>query len=132
METSPNWILQISYQLISYKCFQVSSNYGRVMERIECCGEMNRYKMGSALVLRKICQNTGFFWPVSSLIRTDSQILFLYEKMRARKNNIFWHFLRSQIYKKDFNECCIVNIISSIVNMTTFNILQELWSFIWR
>ena len=85
METSPNWTLQISYQLISYKCFQVSSNYGRVMERIECCGEMNRYKMGSALVLRKICENTGFFDPYLLLLGQIRRFCFHIGKCETEK-----------------------------------------------
>ena len=42
--------------------------------------------------LRKICQNTGFFWLLISRTRTDSTILFLYEKIRVRENLYFGLF----------------------------------------
>ena len=38
------------------------------------------------LPLRKMCQITGFFWPIFSRIRTESWILSLYRKIRVREN----------------------------------------------
>lgn len=35
---------------------------------------------------RKVYQNTCFLWPELSLIRTESMILYLYGKIRAREN----------------------------------------------
>ena len=38
------------------------------------------------LSLHKICENTGFHWPVSPSIRTESRILSLYRKIRVTEN----------------------------------------------
>ena len=37
-------------------------------------------------LVRKICQNTGFLWPVFLRIRIESKILSLYGKMWIREN----------------------------------------------
>ena len=46
---------------------------------------------------RKICQNTGFLWPVYFRITAESLILSLNGKRRHRKLVFWWHILRSDI-----------------------------------
>ena len=43
----------------------------------------------SKIPLHKICENTGFHWPVFSHIRSESLILSLYERIRVSENMYF-------------------------------------------
>ena len=57
----------------------------------------------TSVSLDKICQNTGFIWPVYSRIRTKSTILTLKESMRVRENpysDIFYVVFNNEILQK--------------------------------
>ena len=57
--------------------------------------------------LHKICEDTGFHWPVHSRIKTESTILFLYGRIQASENPysrifyaVIWYFRKSGNFRK--------------------------------
>ena len=45
--------------------------------------------------MHKICENTGFHWPVFYRIKAESTILLLYERIREVKTRILAYFVQS-------------------------------------
>ena len=47
------------------------------------------YVVSSSFTLHKICEDTGFHWPIFSRIRTKSKILSLYGRIRVSEKPVF-------------------------------------------
>ena len=76
--------------------------------------------------LHKICQNTGFTWPVFSGIRTESVILFFvsfYRKIKKRENSYFDMFYA--VITKRYLEAVL--ILDSIFPLSIQNL--SLWLY---
>ena len=58
----------------------------RLILDICCYFSSNFWNHSVSTTLRKICQNTGSFWPECSRIRTKSKILSLYGNIQVSEN----------------------------------------------
>ena len=76
--------------------------------------------------LHKICENTGFHWPVFSCVRTKSMILSLYGRIRVSENpysRISYAAIVVKVVLFVFKEMCF------LLTITTFDMNSGRFSF---
>ena len=65
--------------------------------------------------LHKICQNTGFLWPIFFRIMTESSIPSLYGKNTGQRKPLFWHILRGEypwrLYRMHLNGMGFISMV---------------------
>ena len=96
--------------MIILKC-KTTGWRGQFLKYFQFSEKIRVFNLDLILTLHKICQNTGFPWPVFSRIRIVDSVLI--RKNTGQRIPVFWYILNVIMYSSRVTFWCIQGLISN-------------------